>query len=62
MENKAKMMVFVLLIVAATVAAFIQGSTSEGSGKIVLFILGFLGIASLAMGACALHGSRRGKR
>ncbi|MDT9685000.1 hypothetical protein RND61_23490 [Streptomyces sp. TRM76323] len=59
MGNKSKVRVFTLVVAVVTVTAFVQGAVVEGVEKVLLFSIGALGAASLAMGSHALCGSKR---
>ncbi|WP_143661929.1 hypothetical protein [Streptomyces glaucescens] len=59
MSNKAKMTIFLSLVVVATAIAMIQGIAAEGSKKTVPLILAALGVASLIMWTIGVRGKAR---
>ncbi|BCL22691.1 hypothetical protein [Streptomyces tuirus] len=49
MDEKRKLKIFAAVSGVVSVAALIQGSLTEGSGKIILITLGMLGIIGIGM-------------
>ncbi|MEU0171141.1 MULTISPECIES: hypothetical protein [Streptomyces] len=48
-DEKRKLKIFAAVSGVVSVAALIQGSLTEGSGKIILITLGMLGIIGIGM-------------
>lgn len=62
MDEQRKLKIFAAVSGVVSVAALVQGSLTEGSGKIILIMLGILGIAGTGMLAYAMkRGSRSSK-
>ncbi|CAL9559593.1 hypothetical protein SUDANB2_04595 [Streptomyces sp. enrichment culture] len=59
MNERRKLKIFATASCVISVAALIQGSLTEGSGKIILITLGMLGIIGIGMLAYAM---KRGGR
>ncbi|MEU0422667.1 hypothetical protein ABZ235_03480 [Streptomyces canus] len=62
MSNKAKMRIFMSIVAVVTVLALLQGFMADGSRKVIPFILGAMGAASLMMWTYAIHSYKSNRK
>ncbi|MGJ7874780.1 hypothetical protein [Streptomyces rochei] len=61
-DEKRKLRIFTAVSGVVSVAALIQGSLIEGSGRVILLTLGVLGVAGIGMLTYAMRSVRRPSR
>ncbi len=59
MDEKRKLKIFTAVSGVVSVAALVQGSLIEGSGRVILLTLGVLGVAGIGMLTYAMKSGRK---
>ncbi|GGZ10037.1 hypothetical protein GCM10010385_68800 [Streptomyces geysiriensis] len=58
-DEKRKLKIFTAVSGVVSVAALVQGSLIEGSGRVILLTLGVLGVAGIGMLTYAMKSGRK---